>query len=123
MISLSIFCLFKDIPNASHFDGTLVYGKSVATTFPKRWRASHKRGCGMLRRWWCNWWWNLLQGDHQVHPPWGCSLEVSSLLQFHASSSLNMTSLLTTNFLISCVIPEGFEAEFFPLKYNPTTSE
>ena len=23
----------------------------------------------------------------------------------------------------TCVIPEGFEAESFPLKYNPTTSE
>jgi len=24
---------------------------------------------------------------------------------------------------MTCVIPEGFEAESFPLKYNPTSSE
>jgi len=60
-------CIFQQIsklsqPETSHFDGTSLHGRLVATTFPRRWSTSCRRGCSMLRRWWCSWWWNLLSG-------------------------------------------------------------
>jgi len=97
-IRLSIFCLFEDIPDTSHFDGTLVHGRSVAPTFSIRWKASRRKGCGMLRRRWCSWWWNILRGLIKF-------IHHELILQFflcycHASSSLKR-SLLTTSFLVS----------------------
>ena len=35
----------------------------------------------------------------------------------------NDTSLSLSVYIYTFVIPKGFEAESFPLKYNPTTSE
>ena len=48
---------------------------------------------------------------------------IQSLLSLSLSTQHTHTHIHTYRHTHTCVIPEGFEAEFFSLKYNPTTSE
>ena len=53
----------------------------------------------------------------------GCRRVVFGWEGFGLEFFQNDTCLSLYTYTHTCVIPEGFEVEFFPPKYNPTTSE